>query len=436
MTTRRLSMLISLVACGALLAPVAPAEAKKKANPTIKRVTPMRVTVGKKITIRGVNFSSSRKRNTVMFIAPSKRTAFAKPSKASRKKLVVKVPAAVERLLLKSNGTRPATRFKLRVVTKGTKGYGKLSSKRVSPVIVSSLKSGQPASCGAGGDWDRDGLANSREASLKLDPCLKDTDGDGAEDYFEVESALDLNQRAVPYPAARPYPNALFPDGGSDYDGDGLTNSEESHAWAHPSQGAGGGLQAYSGSAKAPAFSGPYGGVPFFGGHGSLNYSDGQQATVSAGGGSPEYRTYLDLDGSGSLTDDERDADGDGLSNGDEIRGLMYQPYYSPVGECAAPGNDYTYRPLLPRDMQQVDWLDSDSDGDGVWDGNDDQDNDGVSNVDEILPPYQDCKISNPAVFLRGPIDNARDGSSVLRAPYNPCLPDGNSPVCARYGGA
>jgi hypothetical protein len=85
--------------------------------------------------------------------------------------------------------------------------------------------------------------------------------------------------------------------------------------------------------------------------------------------------------------------------------------------------------------MAQVDWLDSDTDGDGVWDGNDDQDSDGVSNVDEILPPYQDCRPSSPA-FARGPVGNARDGSNPLRQPYNPCLPDFNSAVCARYGGA
>jgi hypothetical protein len=73
MTTRRLlSLLISVTACGALLAPVAPAEAKKKAkSPTIKRVSPMRVRVGHKITIRGTHFSSSRRRDTVMFRAPN-----------------------------------------------------------------------------------------------------------------------------------------------------------------------------------------------------------------------------------------------------------------------------------------------------------------------------------------------------------------------------
>ena len=430
---RRMTVLFSLTACAAMLVPAGAAEAKKSVKPTVKRVTPMRVAVGKKVTIRGVNFSKSRRRNTVIFTAPNKRTAFAKPTKASSKKLIVKVPSSVERLLLTSSGTRPATRFKLRVVTKR---YGKLTSKRVSPVLTSSLRKGKAAACGKGGDWDGDRLTNSREAQLRTDPCIKDTDADGAEDYFEVESALDLNQRAVPFPAKRPFPNALYPDGGNDYDGDGLTNKEESSAWSHSADGPGGDLQGYSTGPLTPVFSGPYGGQPFFGGRNlPMNYSDGLQLTVNTSPGSPEYRSYLDMDGTGQLTDDERDADGDGLGNFEEIRGLMYKPYYEPPGDlCAAPPNDYQYAPLLPREMAQVEWLDADTDGDGVWDGNDDQDNDAVSNVDETLPPYQDCS-STPGI-RRGPIGNARDGASnPIRAPYNPCHPDPNSAVCRRYLG-
>ena len=51
--------------------------------------------------------------------------------------------------------------------------------------------------------------------------------------------------------------------------------------------------------------------------------------------GHPEFRGYLDTDGDGVLTDDERDADGDGLGNVEEIRGLMVPSYYPPGDECA-----------------------------------------------------------------------------------------------------
>jgi hypothetical protein len=57
----------------------------------------------------------------------------------------------------------------------------------------------------------------------------------------------------------------------------------------------------------------------------------------------------------------------------------------------------------------QPDLLEPDSDGDGVVDGNDDQDHDTVNNVDELK---------------RGPY---------MVHPYNPCLPDYRSPTCPRY---
>ncbi len=419
--TRILALLGALAACSLLAVPGAEAKKAKGPAPVVKRVTPMRVTVGKSITIRGLHFSS-RKRTTVVFRAPSKRVAFAKPRRASGKKLVVKVPASIERLLLKS-GKRPPTRFKLRIVTKR---YGKLTSKRLSPVIVSGLKSGAlGAACGTGSDWDGDYLSNAREAALGTDPCLRDTDLDGAEDGFEVQSALDVNPNAVPSTHQRPFPNALFSDGGQDYDGDGLSNAEESTAWAHPAGGSGGGLGSYSSSPKAPVFGGPFGGQTYFGNHvWPPTYSDGKQQSVNTGAGSAEYRSYLDLDGDGRLTDDERDVDGDGLRNIDEIRLMMYQGHYPPGDTCG-----YEYKPVLPRSFQQVDWLNSDSDGDGIWDGNDDQDTDGVSNADEVAPPYQACENASPL-----PYNGARDGSPVLRHPYNPCLPDPQSDTCRRYG--
>jgi IPT/TIG domain len=436
---RRLVPLIALLclAIAALPAPAAVAKKKKAKTPTIKLVSPMRVAVGRTLTIRGKNFSSNRRKNTIVFRSPGKRTAFAKPKRASRTKLVVKVPGSVERLLRKKGTKRVATRFSLRVVTKR---YGKLTPRRRSPVIVSATETGD-LNCGKGADFDSDLLSNAREKALGTDPCLRDTDGDGVADYFEVESALDLNQRAVPYPGKRPFPNALDPsDSGYDYDGDALSNKEEHDIWAKsPQNPAASLLQSYTADLDAPGFGGPYGTRPTYGGRSAtLNYSDGKQATVNVTPGHPEYRSYLD-DGDLRLTDDERDADGDGLRNVDEIRALMWEKHYPAGDDCG-----YEYKPVLKRVFLQVNYLDHDSDGDGVWDGNDDQDTDGVSNVDEVLPPYNypphvvfdACQEVAPL-----PVDRARNGSTVMwngmigmrRHPYNPCLP-ARSATCHRYG--
>ena len=78
-TMRRLIPLFTLL-CLAVAAMPAPAVAAKKAKgkvPTIKRVSPMRVAVGKSLTIRGKNFRSTRRkkgRNT-MYDQPPQKTA-------------------------------------------------------------------------------------------------------------------------------------------------------------------------------------------------------------------------------------------------------------------------------------------------------------------------------------------------------------------------
>ena len=79
-------------------------------------------------------------------------------------------------------------------------------------------------------DDDNDLLTDGLEVGAQADPCVGDTDGDGVEDGYEYQSAVDLNNDdyqqpnvAIPYPGKRPYPNPLFKDADLDYDGDALT---------------------------------------------------------------------------------------------------------------------------------------------------------------------------------------------------------------------
>jgi hypothetical protein len=415
---RRALLAITLLA--AAIAAIAPTAAWARSAPKVKLVSPMRAKVGGTITVRGSGFSSRRKRNTVIFRAPNGRAAFAKPRRAGRRKLVVVVPASLANLLTKRGGKPAPTRFRLRILAGK---FSKYTPRRVSPLIVPG--SAGPADCDEDGtsnavetDDDNDLISDAREASYKTDPCLRDTDGDGVEDGFEQESALDLNQRAVPYPGKRPFPNALDPgDSGHDYDGDGMSNNEEFQAWLKaPASPPPSLLQGYYGG--PPAFAGPYGDFPRFGNHTlPLNYSDGDQTTVAVNGSHPEYHWYLDIDRDGLLMDDERDVDGDGLGNVNEIRLLMYEQHYPQDEECG-----YKYEPALPIVFLQPDYLDWDTDGDGVWDGNDDQDHDDVSNVDEIQPPYTMCPEDGVYPLPTSP----------QRSPYNPCLPY-RSRTCHRY---
>ncbi len=394
---RRLSIVLfaSVAVLGALLLPGA-AQAKtskrqKAAVPTIKLVSPMRVRVGRTITIRGKGFSRSRKRNTVLFKSRSGRSAFAKASRASSTKLVVRIPASAERLLTLSAGKGVATRLTLRVVTSR---YGKASKRRQSPVVFSALASGKTAACGRGNDWDTDLLANDVELKFALDPCKADTDGDGAGDGWEFYSGKDLNARAVPYPGKRRYANPLdASDIGVDYDGDSLTEGEEHRAWV----------------ATGRAFDPANPSTP-------LGYSDGTQSSR------PFATPAEDADHDGRHTDDERDADADGLTNYIEAHGPGQESWWAATlaKESVEPWpgtstysyyGEFTQRPFASLDM-----TDPDVDGDTILDGSDDQDNDGWINGSEM--------------YARS-VMTSTEGPRMTNA-FNPCAPE-RSHTCPRY---
>src|SRR3954454_14424219 len=70
-------------------------DALAASRPQITFVSPMRVKPGATLTVRGRHFLPRRGANTVIFRAPSGRVAFAKSRSASRRRLVVVVPAGV-----------------------------------------------------------------------------------------------------------------------------------------------------------------------------------------------------------------------------------------------------------------------------------------------------------------------------------------------------
>jgi hypothetical protein len=130
----------------------------------------------------------------------------------------------------------------------------------------------------------------------------------------------------------------------------------------------------------------------------------------------------------GSLSDDERDEDADGLSNYDELHGRMQPGYWN---SC------YTDEPPFHVAYQGTSAVDADSDGDGVLDGADDQDHDDVPNVMELsriaasgeyghIGGAECTKAKAPAPAL-GPAAYGRVN------PFNPCLPYGASRTCPRY---
>src|SRR4029077_268457 len=136
-------------------------------------------------------------------------------------------------------------------------------------------------------------------------------------------------------------------DVNDDFDGDGLTQHEEYILWKYV-----------------------HGTYP-------LNvYSDGTQNTGGSIPVTSPQQATLDWDGDGNLEDSDRDADNDGLSDYVEFNGPATQQWWKDAFTTEKP---YTWR-----HFSDVSPINPDSDGDGIPDGQDDQDNDGWSNFEEM----------------------------------------------------
>jgi hypothetical protein len=383
-------LLILPAALAALLAPVAAADAAtaRTTYPSIAKIDPLNLAIGDTMTITGRNFLRGKNRNTVVFKRTNQRAIFAKAVSSTRTKLKVVVPEKLRPYLNKQAELPVPTKFRVRILAKRFgKRYTKASS---SPTIAPTGRvtdggptgTGTPAPAGpvdcendgvlddVDTDDDNDHMSDAFEASIGTDRCKLDTDGDTLSDFWEYESALDLNLRALPYPGKRPYPNPLDPDLNVDYDGDGMHAWQEHAMWLRYGNG------------------GTY-----------LNYSDGAQVSEP----------------SSNLTDDRRDVDADGLMNWWEANGPMRREWWKEI---------YDQEILYPVVYADPDFLDPDSDGDGRPDGPDDLDHDGYSNVDEQgrgmgkLPDKFDASVPAEYRWVQ---------------PHNPCLPDPESITCSLH---
>ena len=199
----------------------------------------------------------------------------------------------------------------------------------------------------------------------------------------------------MPYPAKKPWPNPLDPaDAKIDHDGDGLYLDDEFLLWK------------FYGNNALP-----------------LNYSAGLQRSIDADAPTDPLLAYMDGDGDGKLSDDERDADGDKLPNFSELYGAMTQTFWDNTYNGS---NGLPKETRYPNTFPDVSHVDPDSDGDGVLDGDDDQDHDGLSNAFEH---------SRPAFWPLSFISQGHNSGDLVYPfaagwnpwarvqPYNPCKP-------------
>lgn len=423
------------------------ATARTKPVPTVSSVAPLHLTIGDQLTIKGRHFRAGKNKNTVVFKRDGQRAVFVRASKATATTLSVTVPAKLAQYLSRrKGGTARPTRFRLRVLAAR---FGRaFTSTKLSPVISEAdpaaaspstgvkvaTTGGPPATApvSANQDCDGDGVPNATdldddndllsdalEVSLKLNTCNADTDGDGMTDGWEYQSAIDLNNAgcnapgyptpctsAMPYPWKVPYPNPLDgSDAGTDFDGDWISNALEYQAWArHPGHSLSATGMWYSGGLKSSQdpVSDSCVGMPI----------PAPRAPFTVA-----YANLLDANGNGCLSDGERDEDGDMLSNNAELTGFI-----SSVGWWAA--NFDKEDPFTNVVWSGTNWLDPDTDGDGIFDGMDDQDHDDYWNAEELVRGSQSWDKDKNATG---------DTTGLWVQPFNPCLPNPDSRTCPDF---
>jgi hypothetical protein len=388
------SVPIVLAAAG-LLAPAAANAATKVAYPSVDSISPRKLAIGDTLTIKGKNLRAGAGKTTVVFQRSGKPAVFVKAISATKRRIALRVPEKLQAFLVVKDGAATPTAFRLRVLT--TRFAKTWTSVSRSPVIAPKAAAGSTPGTGAApqptpyelcqlaakadpaADADKDGLSNGTELGLvnPTDSCNADSDADGMVDGYEYFAAIDLNGTALPYPGKRPWPNPLDgTDGTYDFDGDGISLSQEYTLWKY-----------VGGTFPLTA------------------YSDGRQSTngpLPAAVGNP-----LDLDADGNLSDDERDADGDGLSNMVEMNLSGTVTWWQKV-KVYEKEKPYTRAKFVEPVATEPD-----TDGDGVPDGADDQDHDGFDNVEEMQYPWR-----NHGLRVQ---------------PFNPCLPDPYSLTCSRW---
>ena len=477
--SRRALLALLAIPVFLLIAIPAAAASRRASAPVVDSVYPLKLRLGHRLTIRGHGFIRGRHKDTVVFMGPGKRVVWVKADRASAKSIVVTLPARLAALLDNRGGVLQPTRLQVRVIARRS---GRAFTKKSRSPIVMPASTTSGGSGGSGGcvpnpsdpsaDSDGDFLPDQLEVALGTNPCNPDSDGDGVSDGYEYQAALDLNRNANstaipwPYPGKRPYPNPLYAgDANTDFDGDSLTLREEytaSFAWpngldpAHKLQtfvpykpnpnpnnnvmvvSYSDGDQTTNPTAQGNANGDPTGPLApanpgdqasyDVNGDGAVNASDswgfidanrgGLADNVGAYDPGDDLVSWFNYTGEPYLSDDEKDIDADGLSNYDESHGPMSGPDWW-LGDPISKQDGTYYIPYTG-----TDWLNRDTDGDGIPDGSDDQDHDGYTNIEEDYGAY----IAGPFMAYAATHDTVINVHA-----FNPCLPNLMSPACARH---
>ena len=360
------------------------AKTKKKTvkvvYPTVTSISPRKIQIGQKLTVKGTGFKPGKGKSSVAFYKTGQPVIFVKADSATATKLVVTITPKVAALLVVKDDVPVATLLRLRVIgAKMSRTWTKNSrSPIVSPLPNAPIGQGgsltaqqaaaqvyqtcqDNAKANAAGDNDADNIDNATELANSMDPCNPDTDGDGISDGYEYRSAEDLNGHSAPhYPSHAPVAEPARPDRHQlglrrrrPLDVAGEQALEGRHRWRLPADR----LQRRHPELRRQESR-------------SRRPPSGSTSTVTATSPTTSATRTTTASPTGSSSTRAAPRPGGRRSQWD------VKPH---VG-----GGRYTEPPYTVRLFNDVDATNPDTDGDGIPDGADDQDNDGWSNFAEM----------------------------------------------------
>src|SRR3954468_13161483 len=128
MNSRRVVLCLGALVSALLVTCASALAATTSPAPTVSSVSPMNITVGEKLTVTGKNFIPGKGKTRVLFVRKGGGAAFARAESATKTKLVVTLPAQLDKVL-----AGKASRIQIRVLGKK---FGKLSAAGKSPIVT------------------------------------------------------------------------------------------------------------------------------------------------------------------------------------------------------------------------------------------------------------------------------------------------------------
>ena len=170
MNSRRVVLCLGALSSALILSTASASAATP--TPVVKSISPMKLNVGEKLTIKGKNFLAGKGKTRIFFVRATGGAAYARSDSGTTTKVVVTLPAQLDKVL-----KGKTARIRVRVLAKK---FGALTATSKSPLVSPSTGGSTGGTGGDGGTTQKTCMPNDQALDTN------DSDKDGLGDALEV----------------------------------------------------------------------------------------------------------------------------------------------------------------------------------------------------------------------------------------------------------